>query len=189
MLVAIALVYIALCVRIRVQLEAAFADGHGRTAISVGAYGLYLKRDYALVRGAQAFLLRFVPYKGGEKKHKKAPPASAFIGRFLRSYVLNALRSGRFDRLMIHLQLGLGDACETAIAAGAVHALVCALLAYTGNEKQCDLRIVPQFSGMCLRVHLQGMFSCQAGDILFSLLKAVLRKKKMKPDSRTGNQI
>ncbi len=189
MLLLLWLLYLLLCVRICVRLEATFADGHGGAAISIGAYGLYLKRDYALVRGKHAFSLRLVPCNGAEKKHKKAHSISSRLSRLLRNCVLNALRGGRFDRLMIHIQLGLGDACETAVAAGAVRALACALLAYTGNGNHCDLRIVPQFSDVCLRLHLQGVFSCQMGDIMVILLKAAWSNRRMKPAGRIGKQI
>ena len=178
MLIVIAWVYITLCLRIRVQLEAAFADGQGGAAIRLGAYGLYVKREYVFVKGEKALSVRIAARHGRKRKLNKAHPASAGFARFLRNYVINILRSGCFDSLKIHLQLGLGDACETAVAAGAAHALACALLAYTNNRNNYDPHIAPQFSGVCLRLHLQGLFFCQAGDILFAALKAAFRKKK-----------
>ena len=176
MLYGIALMYILLCIRFQVRLEASFEDGQGGAVFCVGAWGIYMKREFVLVRGENACIVRFVP-RGSIKKRKKNP-ASAFISRFLRNYMLDSLRRGRFERLEVCLRLGLGDACETAVAAGAVRAMLCSLLASSGSLRVCELRIVPEFSCACLRAHLRGIFSCQLGDIMLAALKTALRKRK-----------
>ena len=96
----------------------------------------------------------------------------------MKDYVIRTLRSGRFERIAIHLRMGLGDACQTAVAAGAAQALICALLASAGYGQACELRIVPEFSGTCLHARLQGIFSCQVGDIILAALKTACRNRK-----------
>jgi len=178
MLYLIALMYILLCVRLRVQLEGAFSDGQGSAVFCVGTGGVYLRREFVLVRGERAYMIRFVPRGSMGKKERKGNHVSAFISSFMRRFMLDSLRNGRFDRLMIHLQLGLGDACETAVAAGALRALLCSLLAAAGNLSACELRIMPVFSQTCLHVRLRGIFLWQVGDIMFAALKSALRKRK-----------
>jgi len=171
MLGVIALVYILLCVRIRVQLEAAWENGQGSASFCVGAMGVYLRRDFVLA--VQAFSIRALPRYGKTKKKK-----SADQGRKIRSWLLEALRSKRFERIALYLRLGLGDACETAVAAGAVHAIGSIALAAAGDRRLCELRVTPDFANPCLCAHLQGIFSWQLGDIMLAALKQAHRKRK-----------
>ena len=168
--------YILLCVRIRVQLEAELTDEGSGAALCVSILGGKLRRDFEIVRGKYLFSLRAVHRHN--RKRKKEHPASACFIRLLRDYAIDTLRRGRFEHLAIHVRLGLGDACGTAVAAGAVHALICALLVSAGHGQACDLRIVPEFSGLCLQAHLQGIFSCQAGNIIFASLQTARRNRK-----------
>ena len=70
MLYLIALMYILLCVRLRVQLEGVFSDGQGSAVFRVGTGGIYLRREFVLVRGERAYTLRFVPRSSMGKKER-----------------------------------------------------------------------------------------------------------------------
>ena len=100
------------------------------------------------------------------------------MGRLLKDYAIQSLRSGQCDSVMLHVRLGLGDACATALASGTVHALACSLLAPLSELRNCDLRMMPDFEKACLCVHARGIFFCSAGDIMLALLKAAPRKRK-----------
>ena len=176
MLFLLALTYILLCVRIRVRLEAEVVNRRGSAALCLSAPGVSLRREYDIVGKGSPLLLRLVPRHGSRRKKKK--PASAFFVRWLRDYTLGALRRGHFECLAIDLRLGLGDACETAVAAGVMQALLCALLAHTGNRRACALSVVPEFSGTCLHGRLMGVFSCQVGDVILAALKTARRNRK-----------
>lgn len=171
MLVLIALVYLLLCVRLCLQLTASFERGQGHVSCFVSVLGIQLRREYILVRGESAFSLRLEPLE--EKKRRKAGSKNQrpFVNRLIKSILLDALRGGRFER--ISLRLGLGDACMTAIAAGAVRALLCAMI--PGGLRGCDLYVKPEFSGIC--AHAAGIFSCQAGDIMLAALKTASGKR------------
>ena len=176
MLLGIALLYMLLCVRVRVRLEGSFEDGKGSAVLGVGALGIHLRREYALVIGTNGLAAHAVKRCGEAKKKKN--PASAWISRFMKDYAIKALRSGRFDHLVIHVHLGLGDACATAIAAGAVHALACSALAAWGSLRVCDLSITPEFDRLCLRARGRSVFACQTGDMLLAAIKAALNHRK-----------
>ena len=174
MLFGIALIYVLLCVRLRIQLEADFADGQGSTALCVSAFGVSLRRDYVLTIGVNGFAA--MPRYGKEKKKKNR--ASGYMGRLMKDYAIQSLRGGQLDFLMLHMRLGLGDAGATALASGTVHALACSLLAPLSELRNCDLRMTPDFEKACLCVHARGIFFCSAGDIMLALLKAAPRKRK-----------
>lgn len=171
MLGVIALVYILLCVRIRVQLEAAWENRQGNASFCVGALGIYMRRDFVLAM--QGFSISAWPRYGKTGKEKQ-PDRS----RKVRIWLLEALRSRRFEHLALYLRLGLGDACETAVAAGAVQAFGSAIFAAAGERRLCELRVTPDFANPCLCARLQGIFSWQVGDIMFTALKQACRKRK-----------
>ena len=173
MLFAIALAYLLLCLRIRVRMDVSFANGRGLASFAVGTMGAYLRRDFALVQGRSILSIRAEPLHG-----KPMPKRSARRGRLIRRYLLDALRSRRFERMAVHLRIGLGDACETAVAAGAVQALSCAMLVRVCEMDRCDLRVSPDFSRCCLQAHMTGIFSCRLGDIILAALTAARRKRK-----------
>ncbi|MBQ7886099.1 MAG: DUF2953 domain-containing protein [Clostridia bacterium] len=176
MLYLIALAYWLLCVRLCVQLEAFLANGQGGASFSVGALGVFVRRDYVLTQGKHALAFRAQPRYGKEKQGDQRRSLS--LARLVKSILMDALRGGRFERLTVHLRLGFGDACDTAVASGAAHALICAVLAAAGGLQVCDLRVTPDFDRACLCARMSGIFSCQPGDIMLAALKQARRKRK-----------
>lgn len=173
MLFAIALAYLLLCLRIRVRMDVSFANGRGLASFAVGTLGAYLRRDFALVQGRSILSIRAEPLHG-----KPMPKRSARRGRLIRRYLLDALRSRRFERMAVHLRIGLGDACETAVAAGALRALLSALLVSVGDPAIGDLRVAPDFDRACFCADVSGIFSYQLGDIILAALKQAQRNRK-----------
>ena len=171
-----AIVYLLLCVRLSVRLEASVGSGEGSVSLSVGACGVYLRYDAVLACADRGLPLRVVPRY--QQTEKSAHPARRRMRRLLRPYLRIVLRGGRFERIAAHVRLGLGDAGETAVGCGAAHALLCALFSPLGAGPACDLHVVPDFSGQCFCAYLQGIFSCQPGDIMLAALKDVLNKRK-----------
>ena len=169
MLYLIALAYWMLCVRIRVQIEVFLINWQAGATFSASILGVHIRRDYVLIRGERPFSLRF-KLCGRKQKAKKESSMSRFISRLAKHILLDSLRNGRFER--IKLRLALGDACETAIASGAAHALLSALFACMGGLRGCDLCVAPDFKADRLCMHAVGLFSCQPGDIMLAALKA-----------------
>jgi len=174
----IAWVYILLCVRIRVQIEAAWVNGQGNAAFCVGALGVYLRRDFMLTM--QAFSIQAQPRYG--KKGKKNTPDRS---RKIRIWLAEAMRSNRFEQISLYLRLGLGDACETAVATGAVRALGSTIFAAACNGKLFDWHVTPDFTKPCLCAYLRGLASWQLGDVVLAALKQ-MRKKRRKGLKWTG---
>lgn len=175
MLYLIALIYWLLCMRVSLRLEASLIDGKGRVSILAGALGVILRRDYVLVHGEHVFSLRLKPCRKRKQK-KNMGAVSRLLVRTAKRTLLDPRVGER--RLWLHLHLGLGDACDTAIAAGAVRALLCALASGICDLRCCDLRVTPVFDGLCLRAQMTGIFSACLGDIMLAALKAASGKRK-----------
>jgi len=176
MLFLIALAYGMLCVRLRVALEASWTDSTGSAALRVGACGLYARYEKQLILGEKRIRVRTAPRHG--RQDKKENPIRKRLRRRLVPYLRSVILGRRFESVVVHVRLGLGSAAETAIAAGAVHALACALLFPLEGRQTCDLRVTPDFDKACLNAYLRGIFSFQLGDIMLAALKAALKKRK-----------
>ena len=88
------------------------------------------------------------------------------------------MRALRLEQVTLHARLGFEDAAETAVAAGCLRALLQALRAGIGSDAPCELRITPDFGGVGLVAHARCIFSCQAGDIMFAVIKTAVRKTR-----------
>ena len=170
-----ALAYSLLYVRIRLQLEACFVHGQGCVLLSAGALGLYLHRDYdiSLEEQLHVFLMKT---RGRTAKRKKRI-GSVFLFRLVRSCLLDNRYAGQREKLAVNVRFGLGSAAETAVGAGAVHALLCALFAGIGAAHACELRVIPSFDKVSFQADVTGIFSLRIGDIMLAALKAALRKR------------
>lgn len=170
-----ALAYSLLYVRIRLQLEACFVHGQGCALLSAGALGLYLYRDYEISLEEQLHTLLMKTRSNASKRKKHG--GSAFLFRLVRSCFLYNRHAGRVEKLAVHVRFGLGSAAETAVGAGAVHALLCALFAGIGAAHACELRVMPSFDKVCFQADVTGIFSLRIGDIMLAALKAALGKR------------
>ncbi|MBR5301245.1 MAG: DUF2953 domain-containing protein [Clostridia bacterium] len=177
MLFLLALIYLLLCVRLRVQLDLSIAGAQGGVVFTVGALGVNVRHEAEIMRKENGMGLRLEPHKkkGSGKKH---PAAQRAVQRVLAPYLKEVVRLRRIERLMLHVRLGLGDACETAVAAGGAYALLSVLAPIVARLADCDIRVTPDFAGACFHVRGQGIFFCQLGDIMLAALKAARRKRR-----------
>ncbi|MGN0775194.1 MAG: hypothetical protein ACI4MM_00810 [Candidatus Ventricola sp.] len=172
----IAAVYLLLALRLRLTADASLCGENSSLSLSAGAAGVELRFDGVLRRGENRFSLHMTPRYGAPLRLKA--PAKLRV-RQLRSawpYGLAVLQAGRLEQVTLHARIGLEDAGETAVAAGAVRALLLSLPACLGAKAPCDLRIMPDFGGVGLAAHGRCIFSCQAGDIMFAVIKTAVRK-------------
>ena len=177
MLFLAALMYWLLCMRFRVQIDVSYTQWHGRVVFSVGVFRLNWRHEAMIARKKEGAGLCLMPLHG-EKKREKKHAAQQMMQRMLLGYLRSIVRKREFAFLSLHVCVGLGDACETAVAAGAIRAFAAALFAASARPQAWELRVTPEFSRACLSAYGRGIFFCQPGDIILAALKATKRKKK-----------
>lgn len=176
MLGAIAALYLLLALRIHLEAEGFVHGGTGGLTLHVGAAGLVLHLEGKLQRDQEGILLSMTsrrsrsirlsrPTRQQEKRMRKAWP-----------YARAALRAGRVEGLGLQIRLGLEDAAETAIAAGALAAILSALLAGLGGGMPWALRVTPDFKGAGFAARGHCTFSFQSGDIVAAVMKTALKR-------------
>ena len=174
MLGLLVLAYGLLAMRVRLRAEVSLFGGQGSLSLSADALGATLRFDAVLqadARGLHVLPRYGFPFDAGAL-------AGMTPGRLRRPlpYVRAALRAGRFERLALHVRLGLGDAGATAVAAGTVRALAAALLVPIQGGAPPDVRVEAAFGGAELAAHARCIFSFQPGDIMLAVLKTAASK-------------
>ena len=177
MLFFLALAYWLLCLRLRVQIDVSVADGQGSVAFCVGVGRVSWRRMAAIKRKKQGIGLTLVP-QGESKSSGKNQTIHRVVQRALQQYLRGVICRRDFVCLALDVRVGLDDACETAVAAGAVHAIAAALFAAAAKPQACMLRVTPDFSSVCFCAHGRSIFFCQLGDIMLAALTAARRKRK-----------
>ncbi|MGN0772339.1 MAG: DUF2953 domain-containing protein [Candidatus Ventricola sp.] len=176
MLSLIAALYLLLALRVRFRAEASVCGEGSSLSFAAGAAGVELRFDGELRREEGGLFLRVTPRYGAPLQFSKPTKLHIRRLRAARPYLLAAVRAGRLERVTLRARLGLEDAAATAVAAGSLRALVLALLARLDSKAPCELRVTPDFGGVGLAAHACCIFSCQAGDIMFAVIKTAVRK-------------
>lgn len=174
MLGLIASLYLLLALRVRLTADASICGAGSSLSLCAGAAGVELRFDGVLRREDAG--LHVTPRYGAP--FRRTAPAKQRIRqlRAARPYLLAAVRAGRLEQVTLRTRLGLEDAAWTAMAAGAIRALACTLHACLGSGAPFELRVTPDFGGVGLVAHARCIFSCQAGDIMFAVIKTAVRK-------------
>ena len=178
MLSLIAAVYLLLALRVRLQADASICGAESSLSLSAGAAGVELRFDGELRRGKDGFFLHITPRYGAPLHLSRPAKLHVRRLRIARPYLLAAVRAGRLEQMTLRARLGFEDAAGTAVAAGSVRALLLAMCACFGSNAPCELRIMPDFGGEDLVAHARCIFSCQAGDIMFAVIKTAVRKTR-----------
>ena len=168
----VALFYLLLATRFTVRGRLCLCGAQGSVQLEAGALGVYFHMDeeLSLTPGGRILRPRYGP------SHLKPPRRHSMTLRSARPYWRSVLRAGRMDRARLSVRLGLDDAAKTAVAAGAVRALVLSLLA--GLDVPMELRVEPDFRSACFLVAVQGIFSARPGDIMFAMIRVLARRRR-----------
>ena len=87
------------------------------------------------------------------------------------------LRRLRLTRASLRGTVGLGDAAASALAAGALNGVFCAL---AGTLGRADADVRPDFASDRPRVALEGMASALSGQIMLALIRAEMDRLRGK---------
>ena len=137
------------------------------------AAGMKLRYDGAILWKEDAPFLRIAPRYGRTKRKTRADSRKS-LRRIRR--ILWLARTGRMECAMLHARIGLNDASQTALAAGALRALACAALLSCAGGARRELRVTADYDAVCFAAYGRCIFSCQAGDIMLAVLKAAVKK-------------
>ena len=176
MLGAIAALYLLLALRIHLEAEGFVHGGTGELALRVGAAGMALHLEGQLRRDREGLLLSMTSRRSRSIRLRRPTGQQEQRMRMAWPYVRAALRAGRLEGLGLQIRLGLEDAAETAIAAGALAAILSALLAGLGGGMPWALRVTPDFRNAGFSA--QGRFACsfQAGDIVAAVTRTAIKR-------------
>ena len=182
-MILVALFYLLLALRVRISLEGALRGTAGSFALGAGAVGINLRFD-GIIRKEKGHVFPVMASRYGahaKKKRKKATHKKTL--RMARLYFWFA-KTGRMERLSVHIRIGVGDAALTAVAAGALRALAAAAFERVKRGAQVDLCVAPEFGDASFAAHVRCIFSCQLGDIMLAAIRVALKKRKKKAGER-----
>ena len=166
----ILLVYLLLGTPLTVRASIGVSGAGGVAQASIGALGMLAQIDARLcLKGKR---LQLEPRYGTQKKRRRGKSA----GHIWREALRAALRSSERIHVDVRARLGLGEADATAMAAGAVRALLASLLASRDEPLEGALIIVPDFSAPGLLLTARCIFSFTPGDIMIAALQTAAKK-------------
>lgn len=97
--------------------------------------------------------------------------------------ILLLLRAMRLRYADVLVRMGLTDAQQTALAAGAMDALARGLVcAFEGQKAGC-VRIVPEYGSSCFLLEAHCIFSARAGDIVFAGIRGMMKNRSRREGS------
>ena len=168
----IVLVYLLLGTPLTVRASLGVSGAGGVAQASVGTLGVLAQIDARLCLCERK--LRFIPRYGTQKRQRRGKSA----GHIWREVLRAALRSSEVIHIDVRARLGLGEADATAVAAGAVRALLTSLLASRDEPLEGALVVVPDFSAPGLLLTARCIFSFTPGDIMIAALSAATKKMR-----------
>jgi len=175
--VVVAAIYLLLALRVRISLEGTLCGAAGNLVLTAGAAGVYIRFDGEIRRAKEGILLKLIPRYAARARKKKEKEAHGKSLRIIRTYLWFA-KTGRMEQLAVYMRVGLDDAGQTAMAAGALRALASAALLHAKREAAVDLRITPDFDCASFAAYTRCIFSCQPGDIMLAAIRFALKKKR-----------
>jgi len=170
-MILIALAYLLLALRVRIGLNLSVSGTSGSLMLIAGAAGFCLRFDGEIHRESGRLLLTLRPRYGKLSREKRPKEESGRALRIARWYLWFA-RTGRMERLALDARVGLGDAAQTALAAGCLRALAAAAFSRLESEAAYELRVTPDFGCACFCAQARCIFSCQPGDIMLAAIRA-----------------
>ena len=176
----VALIYLLLAMEVTVRARLCLNGARGSIQLEAGALGVFFHTDGELSLNPGRPHLKRRYASPNARKH----PRRAVSLRTARPYLLAAIRAGRVEQARLSMRLGLEDAAQTAMAAGAVRALVLALLA--GLGLRAEARVEPEFRAPCFLMAAQGIFSARPGDIMFAMIRILVRRRRLASRRRAG---
>ncbi|MGN0997312.1 MAG: hypothetical protein ACI4PG_10430 [Candidatus Ventricola sp.] len=176
----VALIYLLLAMEVTVRARLCLDGARGSVQLEAGAMGVFFHMDgeLSLGPGRPRMTRRYAAQRARKCQGR------AISLRTARPYLLAAIRAGRVERARLFIRLGLEDAAQTAMAAGALRALALALFAGLGLRSEA--LVEPEFRAPCFLMAAQGIFSARPGDIMFAMIRVLVRRIRLAARRRAG---
>jgi len=177
--IAIALVYWLLCMRVYAWLSIGLNGNKGVYSLKIRwlLFGMNLEGTIAwnsIFHGPEHVLR----YQSKPKQKKRRTRRSA--GKMIRKAVVQAFRVIRAEAV---LRIGMENAASAAMTAGAVQAALCAAAAVR-HVQDCQVRVDAQTGRNCFLADIRCIFCASLGDIMFEAAGAVRLKNKKENGKR-----
>lgn len=167
----VALAYLLLGASVTVRASAGLCGAGGAAQVSIGALGVCAQLDAVLA--LEDGRLRLTPRYGTQRQRRRGKRPGAVWRDALRK----ALHASGGARAQVCVRLGLPEAHETALAAGAARALLASLLAAASDEASWELVVRPDYAEPGLLLTARCIFSFTLGDIMFAALRAAANQR------------
>ena len=176
----VALIYLLLAMEVTLRARLCLDGARGSVQLEAGALGVFFHMDaeLSLEPGHTRLIRRYAAQRARKRRRRTVPLRAA------RPYLLAALRAGRVERARLAMRLGMEDAAQTAMAAGTIRALVLALSASLGLRTEA--LVEPEFRACCFLMAAQGIFSARPGDIMFAMIRVLVRSIRLAARRRAG---
>lgn len=176
MFVLIYLLYLLLCVPLTVRAGVGINGVQSSVRASVSALVLEAHFDGVIEHGAGRVTPHLTPRYAQTPRKRTEVRARLRAYRAARPYLRAVMDAAHWQLLEIDMRVGLEEAWGTAVAAGAVRALVFSVLGGLGRIPPCDLRIEPDFRAPCLVLTARCIFFVRAGDIMLAVIRNAVKK-------------
>ena len=176
----VALIYLLLAMEVTLRARLCLDGARGSVQLEAGALGVFFHMDaeLSLEPGHTRLIRRYAAQRARKRRRRTVPLRAA------RPYLLAALRAGRVERARLAMRLGMEDAAQTAMAAGTMRALVLALSASLGLR--AEALVEPEFRARCFLMAAQGIFSARPGDIMFAMIRVLVRSIRRTARRKAG---
>lgn len=176
MFVLIYLLYLLLCVPLTVRAGVGINGVQSSVCASISVLMAEAHFDGVIEHGSGVVLPRVTPRYAQMPKPKGSARDRLRAARSAMPYLRAAMEAAQWQQLEIDMRVGLEEAWETAVAAGAARALVFSALSGLGCVPPCDLRIEPDFRAPCLVLNARCIFFVRAGDIMLAVIRNAVKK-------------
>ncbi|HIS94790.1 MAG TPA: hypothetical protein IAC19_03355 [Candidatus Ventricola gallistercoris] len=170
------LLYLFLCLPLTVRAGVGINGVQSSVRASVSMLMVEAHFDGVIEHGGGAALPHVIPRYAQMPKQKGSVRERLRMARVAKPYLRAAMEAAQWQQLEIDMRVGLEEAWETAVAAGAARALVFSALSGLGCVPPCDLRIEPDFRAPCLVLNARCIFFVRAGDIMLAVIRNAVKK-------------
>ncbi len=177
-MIAVFLVYLLLAAPVRGSVHAAACGLEGEALVGIRLAGVEWVHHTTVTVGENGWPLSALPIWGApEQKGRAEKKRPSRLAEQLESLVR---QTARIDQLQVSLRIGLGDAWQTALAAGGARAAAFSALSFLPAPPDTQVRVIPDFVSPCFCAHLRCIFSITVGDIILKAAHATMKRAARK---------
>ena len=177
-MIAAVLIYLTLCLPAYLRIDACAGESGAALHACAGVGVVCLRYDVRIVLDGGRLCVKQQPFRRGRRK-RSASQTRKSLKKVLRSI----LRVSHTQNICAYARIGLEDAAQTALAAGAVRAVFCAAMAGVRHAAQC---VIPDYGSAGVLITLRCIFAASPGDTLAELARRAIAKWSVSEQEQRG---